>query len=74
MKYFELREEEKAELRQKLWEDSMYGDGYTEYAYLSAASAEAVDNAARPEDIPESVMEEAFGCYDFVEEDFFCNV
>ena len=81
MKYFELREEEKAELREELWDQMMDADerlrddwGYNDYAYLSAASTEAVDNAARPEDIPEFAMEEAFGDYDFVEEDFFCNL
>lgn len=73
MKYIELNVEEKAELRQNLWEQGIYGDG-CEYSELSAESAQKVDNAASPEDIPESVMEEAFGIYDFVEEDFFCNV
>lgn len=77
MKYFELREEEKAELRQTLWEQSVFEQddcGYNEYAYLSNKSKEAVDNAEIPEDIPEYAMVEAFGSYDFVTGDFFCNI
>ena len=78
MKYIELREEEKAELRETLWEQSVFQHdddfGYNEYAYLSAEFAEAVDNAKSPEDIPENVMKETFGSYDFVAEDFFCNI
>ena len=43
-------------------------------ADLSAEEQDIVENCACAEDIPESVMESAYGIYDFVEGDFFCNV
>ena len=73
MKYCELREEEKYELRSTLWDQSLTHDGYTDYDYLSNEEQAIVDSAEYPDDIPESVMESAFGIYDFVERDFFCN-
>lgn len=74
MKYEELREEEKNELRWTLWDQSMHNDGYTDYNYLSVEEQEIVDACAKPEDIPESVMISAFGHYIFCEQDFFCNI
>ena len=74
MKYCELREEEKSELRFTLWLQSISNDGDTEFNYLSADEQKIVDNCESPEDIPEAVMVSAFGCYSFVTEDFFCNI
>ena len=74
MKYCELTESEKKELRDTLLDQSICHDGYTDYDYLSVEQQKIVDNCVFSEDIPEDIMEAAFGIYDFVEGDFFCNV
>ena len=74
MKYCDLREYEKNELRETLWHESCVHDGYTDYDYLSAEQQLVVDNCKTWEEIPEEIMEAAYGVYDFVEEDFFCNI
>ena len=74
MKYCELREEEKAELRETLLDESMRPDGGTDFDSLSNEQKEIVLNCINAEDIPEEIMEAAFGIYDFVEDDFWCNV
>lgn len=73
MKYCELTTSEKAELRDALFAESIYCDGYTDFDFLSDESKTIVHNCEWAEDIPEEIMEEAYGMYDFVEEDFFCN-
>ena len=73
MKLCDLTISEKNELKEKLWEESFYHDGYTDYDYLSVENQAIVDACKTWEDIPDSVMEAAYDIYDFVEEDFFCN-
>lgn len=73
MKYAELTVSEKKELRDALWSESIYHDGYTDFDYLSAEEQNIVSNCEFSDDIPESVMESAYGMYDFVPGDFFCN-
>ena len=71
MNYLELRQEERDELRETLFyrcEDCV------EYDYLSESEKAVVRNAEHPYDITDDVMISAFGGYDFVEEDFFCNL
>jgi len=71
MNYFELRQEERDELRETLF----YGcEQCCEYDYLSEEEKTIVQNANCPADITDDVMISAFGGYDFVEEDFFCNL
>ncbi len=72
--YNDLTEEEKSELRDNLWSESVSNYGYSDYDYLSAEEQKMVDNANQPEDIPESVMLSAYGGYSFTEEDFMCNL
>ena len=74
MKYIELREEEKAELRETLLAESIDNDGYTDYNYLSEEEQKIVDNCLYPWEIPEEIMISAFSSYDFVPHDFWCNV
>ena len=77
MKYIELREEEKMELRSALFDQSHNHDCYypgTDYDNLSAEEQAIVDGCEWEEDIPEAIMESAYGHYDFVEEDFFCDI
>jgi len=73
MKYAELTQAEKNELRSTLWSESIYHDSYSDFNFLSAEEKEIVSNCESPCEIPESVMESAYNMYDFVEEDFFCN-
>lgn len=73
MKYAELTVSEKKELRDTLWNESIYHDGYTDFDHLSTEEQDIVSNCEFSDDIPESVMESAYGMYDFVEDDFFCN-
>lgn len=74
MKYCELTESEKKELREALFYGAAYDEEYMVFSVLSDESKQIVRNCEWAEDIPESVMEEAYDVYDFVEEDFFCNV
>ena len=75
MTYLELNENEKQELRGKLFYDSYYGDeDNTEFYYLTDAQKEIVINCDYPGQIPEEIMIAAFGCYDFVPDDFWCNL
>lgn len=74
MKYRELREEEKQELREALFDRHLWENDDSDFASLSAEEQDIVRNCEWADDIPESVMESAFGMYDFVPEDFFCNL
>lgn len=74
MKYCELTASEKAELRDTLFWASVYPGEDPDFDGLSAEQQEVVSNCDSSDDIPEDIMEAAYGCYDFVEEDFFCNV
>lgn len=73
MNYCELTVSEKKELRESLYFGAMDGESY-DFDCLSDESKRIVKNCECADDIPEAVMEEAYGMYDFVEEDFFCNV
>lgn len=73
MKYHELTVSEKRELREHLYDESFYHDGYTDFDYLSAEYQDIVSNCVSADDIPEEVMESAYDIYDFTEDDFFCN-
>ena len=68
MKLCELSYEEKNELKNTLYY------GCDEYELLSDDEKNTVDSAVCWEDIPDSILESAFGMYDFVQEDFFCNI
>ena len=74
MKYRELREEEKQELREALFDRHLWENDDSDFAYLSAEEQDIVRNCEWADDIPESVMESAYGFYDFVDEDFWCNL
>ena len=74
MKYCELTASEKAELRDTLFFASLYPNENFDFVCLSAEQQRVVCECACSDDIPEDIMESAYGCYDFVEEDFFCNV
>lgn len=74
MKYCELKTSEKKELRETLFYDSINSDGYTDFDYLSIEEQDTVRNCNDPSEIPEGIMESAYGIYDFAEDDFFCNV
>lgn len=74
MKYKDLRLEEKQELRGALFDSNLWEDEYSDFASLSAEEQDIVRNCEWAEDIPESVMESAFGMYDFVPQDFWCNL
>lgn len=73
MKYAELTQAEKNELRESLFYGAMYDEDYTDFRFLSEESKRIVRNCEWAEDIPETVMEESYGMYDFVPGDFFCN-
>ena len=68
----QLNENEKDELRGVLFYHDQSGTEY--YDFLSDGSKEIVDSSAWIDDIPDSVLFEAFDGIDFVEEDFFCNI
>lgn len=68
MKIYELSSAEKGELKEALFY------GCDEYEWLSDDEKNAVDSAEWWEDIPDSVIESAFGMYDFVPGDFWCNL
>ena len=74
MKYYELTVSEKNELRETLFYESCSHDGYTDFDFLTVEQQNIVENCESSEDIPDEVMESAYGSYDFVEGDFFCNV
>lgn len=74
MKYYELSIAEKKELKEKLWQESFYNDGYTDYDYLSDEQKNVVDACEDWEDIPEEIVESAYSVYDFTTDDFFCDV
>lgn len=73
MNYNELTVSEKNELRETLFLESISHDGYTDFDYLSPEDQDIVLNCSDPSEIPEEVMEAAYGSYAFVEGDFFCN-
>lgn len=68
MKLCELSSAEKDELKSALYY------GCDEYEWLSDDQKAVVDEAEWYWDIPDSVMESAFGMYDFVHADFWCNL
>lgn len=71
--YDELKEEEKAELRNALWLDSYWN--YQQYGdFLDEAEKEELDSLENEDDISEIIMEKVFGGICFVEEDFWCNL
>ena len=74
MKYCELTTSEKAELRETLFAESIVCDESRDFNSLSEESKAIVNNCECAEDIPEEVMEEAYGEYDFMVEDFWCNL
>lgn len=71
MKYCELTISEKAELREDLF--LMYCAGDADFECFSEEIKATISNCDQAEDIPEETMEEVYGGYSFVEEDFFCN-
>lgn len=73
MKYAELTQAEKNELRETLWSESFHHDGYTDFDYLSVEQQEIVDKCQFADDIPEEIVAAAYDIYDFVPGDFFCN-
>jgi hypothetical protein len=73
MKFCELTISEKRELKETLWQESLYHDGYTDYDYLSDDQKNVVDACSDWDDIPDDILESAYDMYDFTPEDFFCN-
>lgn len=73
MKYCELTTSEKNELRETLFFESASGEKGTDFDMLSDAEKEIVVACSWWDEISEEIMESAYGMYDFVEQDFFCN-
>ena len=70
--YFNLNEcteEEISELKDILF----WSDGDRLEAF-SREDIEIIENCNFSDEIPFELVEKAFGMYDFVDEDFFCNV
>lgn len=75
MTYLELNENEKQELRNTLYFESLYNaeDSYL-LCDLTNEQDDIIDACDSPDDIPENIMAAIFECFDFVPEDFWCNI
>ena len=75
MTYFELSADEKNELCNTLYFERLYNaeDSYL-LCDLTNEQQDIIAACNDAEDIPESIMLAVFDCYDFVPEDFWCNV
>ena len=65
----ECTEDEILELKDKLF----WSDGDSLEAF-SREDIEIIENCKFSDEIPFELVEKAFGMYDFVDEDFWCNV
>lgn len=75
MTYFELNENEKQELRNTLYFESLYNaEDSILLCDLTNDQEDAIAACNDAEDIPESIMVAVFGCFDFVPDDFWCNI
>ena len=75
MTYSKLTIDQKNELRERLFDECFHHECYdcTDFDHLSAEEQKIVYDCDWAEDIPDSVMESAYGMYDFVVDDFFCT-
>ena len=60
--------------KDELWElkDRLYWN--TDAEFLTDEQRDIVENADIQDDIPDELIYDVFGCYDFVNDDFWCNV
>lgn len=60
--------------KDELWElkDKLYWN--TDAEFLTDKQRTIVESADVQDDIPDELIYDVFGCYDFVEDDFWCNV
>lgn len=65
---YELTADEMAELKENLFY------GCYENSNLDEEEQLIIDNALYSEDIPNKIIYSAFSGYEFVEDDFFCNM
>lgn len=65
---YELSDAELYELKEKLF------FGYYENSNLEKTGQELINNVAFADEIPLNLVYSAFSGYDFVDDDFFCNM